>query len=100
MRRMMLIAGATLGIGILAVLVGIVYRISLIDSEPAPLPADAATPTLSLTELGLPADARIVSSVLDGDRLALTYSAGSDVTVIVVHMPTMAVVRRLRITGD
>lgn len=101
MRRMMLIAGATLGIGILAVLVGIVYRISLIDAEaPAPVPIDAAIPTVSLAELGLPPDARIVSSALNGDSLALTYSAGDEVTVIVFHLPTMAVINRLRVTGD
>lgn len=98
---MMLIAGATLGIGILAVFIGIVYRISLMDGDgPAPLPPDAATPTLSLAELGLPPDARIISSALDGESLALTYSAGNDVTVIVFHLPTMAVVNRLRVTGD
>ena len=101
MRRLMLIAGLTLGIGILAVFGGIVYRLSLMErGAPAPLPKDAAVPTVSLSTLGLAPDARIVSSALDGDRLALTYADGGGTTVIVFHVPQMTVVSRLRVTDE
>jgi len=101
MRRLMLIAGLTLGIGILAVFGGIVYRLSLMEpAAPAPLPKDGAVPTTSLSNLGLPPDARIVSSALDGDTLALTYADGGGTTVIVFHMPAMAVVGRLRVRAE
>jgi len=102
MRRLMLIAGLTLGIGILAVFGGIVYRLSLTQPgrTPAPLPKDGAVSTTSLSALGLPPDARIVSSALDGDTLALTYADGGGTTVIVFHMPEMAVVGRLHVTAE
>lgn len=101
MRRLMLIAGLTLGLGIVAVFVGVVYRISTMESgAPDALPRDAATPTISLTELGLSADARIVSSALDGDSLALTYDDNGQTTVILFHLPDMTVTGRLRVTGE
>lgn len=97
----MLIAGLTLGIGILAVFGGIVYRLSLTEpGAPASPPKEGAVPTVSLSALGLPPDARIVSSALDGDTLALTYAESGGTTVIVLHMPEMTVVSRLRITAE
>jgi len=99
--RLMLIAGLTLGIGILAVFGGIVYRLSLTEpGAPAPLPKEGAVPTVSLSALGLPPDARIVSAALDGDTLALTYADGNGTTVIIFRLPEMAVVSRLRVTAD
>jgi len=97
----MLIAGLTLGIGILAVFGGIVYRLSLTEpGAPASPPKEGAVPTVSLSALGLPPDARIVSSALDGDTLALTYADGNGTTVIIFRLPEMAVVSRLRVTAD
>ncbi len=98
----MLIAGLTLGIGILAVFGGIVYRLSLTQpgGTPAPLPKEGAVPTVSLSAFGLPPNSRIVSSTLDGDNLALTYADGGGTTVIVFHMPEMAVVGRLRVKAE
>ncbi len=97
----MLIAGLTLGIGILAVFGGIVYRLMMSDrGGPVALPKDAATPTISLTDLGLAPDARVVSSSLDGDRLSLTYADDGGTTVVIFQMPSMAVVGRLRVTGE
>ncbi|MCB1488525.1 MAG: hypothetical protein KDJ88_13860 [Bauldia sp.] len=101
LRRLMLIAGLTLGIGILAVFGGIVYRIMQGEGgAPAELPKDAPTPTISLSELGLDPDARVVSSALDGDRLSLTYTGQGGTTVIIFQMPSMTVVGRLRVTGE
>ena len=99
LRRLMLIAALTLGLGIFAVFAAIVYR--LMTSEPAappPIAADAATPTLSRADIGIPAAADLVSSSLDGDQLALTYRDEGGTTVVIVHLPEMRVINRLRIT--
>lgn len=105
LRRLMLIAGLTLGIGMFAVFGAIIYRMSTNESAgsaplPAPLPADAATPTISLSALGLAPEARLLSSALDGDRLALTYAETGGTAVVVIYLPTMAVVSRLRVSDD
>lgn len=101
LRRLMLIAGLTLGIGLLAVLAGIVYRIVITDpGGSAALPKDAATPTVSLSGLGLAPGARIVSSAMDGNRLLLTYADDDGTSVVIFEMPAMTVVGRLRVTAD
>ena len=82
----MLIAGLTLGLGLLAVFLAILYRIFTYQSAGAPVPVveGAAIPTVTRTALGLPADARLVSTSLDADRIALTYEHGAGSTIIVV----------------
>jgi hypothetical protein len=98
LRRLMLIGGGTLAIGIAAVFAAILYKIATYDSTSRKaLPPDAAVPTLSLSALGLGADARLVSTALDGDRLALTYEAGGKTEVITIDAATGAVIRRVRI---
>ncbi|MEP0320423.1 hypothetical protein [Bauldia litoralis] len=101
LRRLMLIAGLTLGLGLLAVLAGIVYRIVITDpGGSAALPKDAATPTVSLSGLGLEPGARIVSSAMDGNRLSLTFADDTGTSVVIFEMPAMTVVGRLRVTAD
>jgi hypothetical protein len=98
LRRLMLIGGGTLFIGIAAVFAAILYKIATYDSTSArALAPDAAVPTLSLSALGIPPGARLVSTSLDGGRMALTYDA-DDVTVIVVlDIASGAVVRRMNV---
>lgn len=101
LRRLMLIAGLTLGLGLLAVLAGIVYRIVITDpGGSAALPKDAATPTVSLSGLGLAPGAQIVSSAMDGNRLSLTFADDTGTSVVIFEMPAMTVVGRLRVTAD
>jgi hypothetical protein len=101
LRRLMLVAGLTLGLGFLAVFAGIMYRVFTTDSgAPPALPKGAATPTISLSELGLSPDARVISTSLDGDRLALTFAEGGGTTVIVFDLATMAVVARLSVPAE
>ena len=63
----MLISGLTLGLGLLAVFMAILYRIFTYQSAGAPVPVveGAAIPTVTRSALGLPADARLVSTSLD-----------------------------------
>jgi hypothetical protein len=98
LRRLMLIGGGTLAIGIAAVFAAILYKIATYDSTSGKaLAPDAAVPTLSLSALGLPADARLVSTALDGDRVALTYAVGQGTSTFVVNAATGAVLRRLNV---
>ncbi|MCP4384069.1 MAG: hypothetical protein GY798_22115, partial [Hyphomicrobiales bacterium] len=69
-------------------------------SQAEALPPDAATPTIARSALGLAADAELVSSAIDGDRLALTWSESGGSTVIVFQMPAMTVVSRLRVSAN
>jgi hypothetical protein len=97
LRRLMLIGGGTLAIGIAAVFAAILYKIATYDSTSGKaLAPDAAIPTLSLSALGLPADARLVSTALDGRRIAYTYAGGGGTLTVVVDLATGAVVGRLR----
>ena len=65
LRRLILISGLTLGIGIFAVLFAIVYRIAAIPTAAAP----AAGATLRAAVSILPAGARLVGTNGDGNRL-------------------------------
>jgi hypothetical protein len=98
-RRLILIAGLTLGLGIIAVFAAILYRITNLDTTVKAISPDAAIPSLSLTEMGLPADARLVSTALDGNRLALTYETGEGTVTVVVDLKSDVVVSRLRVGG-
>ena len=95
LRRLMFIGGGTLGIGIIAVFGAILYRIATMDATP-PSPANGVVPTLSLQALGLPADAKLISTALDGNRFALTYQMGDGTQTIVVDTRTGAIILRLR----
>jgi len=94
LRRLMLIAGLTLGLGILAVLGAMLYRINGLGTTARPLAAGAAV-AVDLAAAGLPPDARLVSSVLDGDRLALTYESAAGNEVLIVDVRSAVVVGRL-----
>ncbi|MEJ0097354.1 MAG: hypothetical protein WDM84_04690 [Bauldia sp.] len=95
----MLIAGLTLGLGILAVFAAILYRIATLDTTPAAkaMAPNALVPAVSLAAIGLPTDAKLVSTALDADRLALTYETTDGAEVVVVDTRSGAVVERLKI---
>lgn len=87
LRRLILISGSTLGIGLLAVLFAIVYRVSHLPSgRPAGAPWTST--------LDLPAGATLVATDVDGDRLAVTADGPEGRTVTVYDMPTGAVLGR------
>lgn len=64
MMRLLLISGGIMMIGLMAVLLAIVYKVTQGSQAIPVVPAEA--------ELKLPADARIVSAASDGDRLTVT----------------------------
>ena len=98
----MLISGLTLGLGIFAVFIAILYRIFTYQGAGSPVPVveGAAIPTVTRTALGLPPDARLVSTSLDADRIALTFEDGAGSTIIVFDMDRMTVTSRLRLAGE
>jgi hypothetical protein len=101
-RRLMMIAGLTLGLGLFAVFMAILYRIFTYEGAATPVPVveGAAVPTVTRTALGLAPDARLVSTSLDGDRIALTFDDPTGSTIVIFDMGRMAVVSRLRVAGE
>jgi hypothetical protein len=98
-RRLMLIGGLTLGIGIFAVFGAILYKLAVSGSTPEAAPAGAAVPSLTLSEMGLSADAALVSTALDGNRAAFTYRTGEGTVTVVVDLGTGVILRRFRIVA-
>ena len=91
----MLIAGLTLGLGMFAVFAAILYKIVAAPNRaPEALPADSAPRAVAAS---LPAGARLISTALDGDRMALTYEADGGTLVLIVDLRSGLVVSRLRI---
>lgn len=104
MRRLMLIAGLTLGVGILAVFVAILYRIAgsgdKAPSATAWRPGDAV-PMLAHGDMGLAAGARLVSTASDGRRLILTYEqTGGGTALVFIDLATLKVTGRLDLSGQ
>jgi hypothetical protein len=89
LKRLILISGLTLGIGILAVLAAIVYRIAAIPTAAVPGPAIHAAASI------LPAGARLVGTSSDGSRVVLTYEHAGGTTLITVDPRSLAVTGRL-----
>ena len=96
LRRLMLIAGLTLGLGILAVLGAMLYRINGLGTTPKPIASAAAVP-VDLAATGLPADARLISSALDGDpapqRFRIPRLSGHDLAAIAKPIAAPAFMR-------
>jgi hypothetical protein len=97
LRRLMLIGGLTLGLGLVAVFAAILYKITTYDTTGKAVAPDAAVPSLSLAAMGLPPGSRLVSTALDGNRLSLTYDTGQASEVVVVDLKAGVVVSRLKI---
>lgn len=102
LRRLMLVGMLTLGVGLFAVLAAVIYRISTSGATgevAAELPGVVATGELVRSVAGVSPGARLVSSALDGNRLALGFEEGGTTVVVIIDLATMSVVRRLRIGG-
>ena len=103
MRRLMLIAGLTLGLGILVVFAAILYKIA-IAGDKAPLatawrPGDAV-PTAQPRRDGAAGRRRLVSTASDGRRLILTYDEpGGGSALVFIDLGTLKVSGRLDLSG-
>ncbi len=93
----MLISGATLALGILAVFAAILYRIVAEDASAGRAPPVGVAASLSAAALGLPAGAALVSTAVDGNRLVLTYSHPGGHTLLFIDVTRMAVTGRLEL---
>lgn len=89
-RRMMLIAGLTTGLGIAAVFVAIGYR--LFRSE-------GSAPAADLTAT-LPRGARIVSTGIAGDRLLVTLEVGGATEIRAFDARSLKPAGRLRFAAE
>ena len=88
LRRLLLIAALTLGIGLVAVFVGIIYRLSG--------PGDKSLePTRAAGEAAYPEGSRLVSTTAAGDRVVLTYEHAGGTTLVFINARSQAVVGRL-----
>lgn len=85
-RRMMLIAALTTGLGMAAILVVIGYRISRSEGTVAPT---------DLTEM-LPKGARIVSTAVANDRVVVTVEAGGVTEIRTFDARTLKPAGRLK----
>lgn len=89
-RRMMLIAGLTTGIGIAAVFIAIGYR--LFKSE-------GSGPTADLTAT-LPRGAKIVTTGVAGDRLIVTLDVGGTTEIRTFDARTLKPAGRLKFANE
>lgn len=97
LRVLLLIAGLTLGLGLVAVFSAVIYRIvTLEDNPPATAEADANV-MVDIEGLGLPAAAEVVSTALDGNRMAVTFRAPGEFILVVLDVRDMSVVSRRRV---
>jgi hypothetical protein len=94
LKRLILISGLTLGIGILAVLAAIIYRITALPATVRPGPAIHAAASI------LPAGARLVGTSSDGSRVVLTYEHAGGTTLITVDPRSLAVTGRLDLKSE
>jgi hypothetical protein len=92
LRRLMLIAGLTLGLGILAVLIAVVYRITAMGNGGGLVDGASAVAAASI-----PAGSRLVSTTAANDRIVLTYEHLEGTTLIFVDPTTGQVINRLNL---
>ncbi|MDQ8732467.1 hypothetical protein [Bradyrhizobium sp. LHD-71] len=89
-RRMMLIAGLTTGLGVAAILIVIGYRIYRGETTSAPT---------DLIEM-LPKGARIVSTSVAGDRLVVTLEAAGVLEIRTFDARTLKPAGRLKFANE
>lgn len=89
-RRMMLIAGLTTGLGIAAVFVAIGYRL---------FKGEGSVAAVNLTER-LPKGARILSTSVAGDRLVITVDAGGVTEIRTFDARTLKPAGRLTFASE
>jgi len=106
MRALMLIAGLTLGIGLLAVFAAIIYLVATPSDKGRAETAAAGTPAASAgaarvrqaveaTKAVLPVRAWLVSTAVSGERIVLAYEHSGGTTMFVVDATSLEITGRL-----
>ncbi len=106
LRLMMMIGLGTLGVGVVAVLIAIIYRFALSDSSKEQIdnanallaPPVTVTGEITAEAVGLTPGAELVQQTLDGNQLALTFRDGTDLVTVIVDTTTGEVTSRFRMT--
>ncbi|MCW5719090.1 MAG: hypothetical protein KIS68_14800 [Bauldia sp.] len=103
LRRLMVIGGSTLALGIAAVMFAIVYRFFI--QQPSSVGAEttlfATVPMgeVSAESVGLPAGAELLSTNVTGTVMTLAFRDGNDLVTVLVDTTTMRVSGQFRIAG-
>ena len=94
LRRLILIAGLTLGLGLVAVFAAILYRVGSLGAPPPP------TGPVVGTAATIPAGARLMSMTASGDRIVLAYEKDGATILVAVDPRSLAVTGRLDIKPE
>lgn len=102
LRRLMLFGGATLGIGIVAVLLAIFYRFFVMDptgGNDDPPAGEPIVGEVTAEAVGLNPNAILAEVSVEGNLMILVFRDGNDTVTIEVDRNTMRHLRTFRITG-
>lgn len=103
LRRLMVIGGSTLALGIAAVMFAIVYRFFIQqpseDAAEATLGATVPMGEVNAESVGLPTGAELLSTNVTGTVMTLAFRDGVDLVTVLVDTTTMRVSGQFRISG-
>jgi len=94
LRRLLLGSSLIMVAGFLSVFAAILYKINASDeagSAAYRVPSVVTEADLRRASYPLPADARIVTTILDGDRLAVTYEGAAGGGILLIDVPSWQV---------
>src|SRR5688500_8666847 len=101
LRRLMLFGGATLGIGIVAVLLAIFYRFFVMDptggSDNPPI-GEPIVGEITAEAVGLAPTAVLAEATIEGDGMLRVFRGGTDTVAVEVDRDTMRHIRTCRTT--
>lgn len=81
LRKLMLVSGITLGVGFLAVLFAVIWRVNRLED-------DTPRGEAFRSSVELPVGATVVDTAVDGERLAVTVDGAGGRAVHLFHMPS------------
>jgi hypothetical protein len=102
LRRLMLFGGATLGIGIVAVLLAIFYRFFVMDptgGDNDPPVGEPIVGEVTAEAVGLAPNAILSSVSIEGNVMLMVFRDGNDTVTVEVDRTTMRHLRTFRISG-
>jgi hypothetical protein len=103
--RLLMISGAIMVLGLIAVFAAIVYKVGEGQRQAEAAAAAVSAPSLSAAapasgEIAIPAGYRLVGTALDGERALLTLQgSGGDTLILLVDLATGAELARHRLVA-